>query len=132
VEFSIKRISQKRKASFKDIDHEAAYFCRHLNIEVSSATEISAILTDIENSLNKSAEDALNRAIVTVDAIDEAKDKSGIIRIGWCGEEDCDDQICKFLDLNMLGTPIKDEGYSGNCGQCGKPTNVVAYYAKSY
>jgi len=95
-------------------------------------TEISAILTDIENSLNKSAEDALNRAIVTVDAIDEAKDKSGIIRIGWCGEEDCDDQICKFLDLNMLGTPIKDEGYSGNCGQCGKPTNVVAYYAKSY
>jgi hypothetical protein len=52
--------------------------------------------------------------------------------MGWCGDTECDDQIVKYLEINMLGTPINDEGFNGNCAQCGKPTNVVAYYAKTY
>ncbi len=90
------------------------------------------ILNDIQASLLKIGEQMLEDSINTVDAIDEAKGKTGVIRVGWCGEPDCDDQMCKLLEINMLGTPIIDEGYSGNCGQCGKPTTTVAYYAKSF
>jgi len=93
---------------------------------------IAEILENMEDTLYSAAEQLLKDSIITVDAIDEAQDKSGIFRLGWCGETECDDQICKYLDMNMLGTPILDEGYSGNCAQCGKPTKTVAYYAKSY
>ncbi len=96
------------------------------------SSSVKDILSKIEDALYKNSEKLLNEFIVTVDALEEAKDKRGIIRIGWCGEEECDDQIVKYLDMNMLGTPIHDEGYSGNCGQCGKPTNIVAYYSKTY
>lgn len=89
-------------------------------------------LSNIEESLWNNAERVLKENITTVDALEEAKDKKGIIRIGWCGDEECDDQIVNYLDMNMLGTPINDEGYSGKCGSCGKPTNIVAYYALSY
>jgi prolyl-tRNA synthetase len=94
--------------------------------------EIKALFSEIEESLFQSAKQKLDKSIVTVDAISEAKDNSGVIRVGWCGELECDDQICQYLDMSMLGTPISDEGYSGNCAQCGKPTNMPAYYAKSY
>jgi prolyl-tRNA synthetase len=93
---------------------------------------VKDILTKIEESLFTNAEAKMKKAIITVDALEEAKDKSGIIRMGWCGEPECDDQIVKFLDINMLGTPIHDEGYKGNCAQCGKPTTTVAYYARTY
>jgi len=93
---------------------------------------VKDILTKIEESLLTIAETKMKEAIITVDALEEAKDKSGILRMGWCGEPECDDQIVKFLDINMLGTPIQDEGYKGNCAQCGKPTTTVAYYSRTY
>jgi prolyl-tRNA synthetase len=93
---------------------------------------VKEILTEIEESLFKNIEKIMKESIITVDALDEAKNRKGIIRIGWCGDPECDDQIVKYIDMNMLGTPIKDEGYSGNCGQCGKPTTTVAYYSRTY
>ncbi len=93
---------------------------------------VEETLSSIEEYLFKTAEQRLRESIFTVDSIEEAKNKKGIIRVGWCGELECDDQMCEYLDMTQLGIPTKDEGYSGNCGQCGKPTNIVAYYAKSY
>lgn len=95
-------------------------------------SSVSKILNSIEDSLLKNAEKILNESVTTVDALDDAKDKAGVLRMGWCGEPECDDQIVSFLDMNMLGTPVDDEGYSGSCAQCGKPTNIVAYYSKTY
>jgi prolyl-tRNA synthetase len=93
---------------------------------------VRELLSEIESSLWENADRMLKDSIITVDAIDEARDKSGVIRVGWCGDPECDDQMCKFIEMNMLGTPIDDEGFSGNCGQCGKPTTKVAYYARTY
>ena len=93
---------------------------------------INSILAKIEEEMYERARTTLEESIIKIDALDDAKDRSGIFRMGWCGEPECDDQIVQYLDLNMLGTPIHDEGYSGNCAQCGKPTETVVYYAKSY
>jgi prolyl-tRNA synthetase len=106
---------------------ERAIVKRDLIIE-----DTKRLLDSIQDSLLRNAEKMLQDSIINIDAIDEAKDKTGIFRMGWCGETECDDQIVQYLELNMLGTPIKDENYSGNCAQCGKPTEIVAYYAKSY
>ncbi len=94
--------------------------------------EVAETLVSIEESMYNNAQKLMNDSIITIDSIEEAKDKTGIFRMGWCGDPECDDQIVKYLDLNMLGTPIKNEGYSGNCAQCGKPTQTVVYYAKTY
>jgi prolyl-tRNA synthetase len=94
--------------------------------------EVKKLLDDISSSLWDSAEKLLNDSITNGDNAYDIKDPKSIVRIGWCGEPGCDDQIVKHLDMNMLGTPMTDEGYSGNCGLCGKPTKQVAYYAKTY
>jgi prolyl-tRNA synthetase len=94
--------------------------------------EVKKLLDNISDSLWEQSEKLLNDSITNVDNVYDVKEVKGIIRIGWCGETECDDQIVKHLDINMLGTPTKDEGYSGKCGLCGKPTKQVAYYAKTY
>jgi prolyl-tRNA synthetase len=105
---------------------------RELVKRESISATVSEILKNIETSLYTTANEQLKASVTTIDALEEAKDKQGIIRLGWCGEPECDDQIVAYIEMNMLGTPMNDEGYSGNCAQCGKPTKLVAYYAKTY
>jgi prolyl-tRNA synthetase len=98
--------------------------------EVTS--EVQKLMEELANTLLKQSDKLLQDSITTVDNVYDVKESSGIIRLGWCGNTDCDDQIVKHIDMNMLGTPVGDEGYSGNCGLCGKPTETIAYYAKTY
>jgi prolyl-tRNA synthetase len=95
-------------------------------------SNISSLLDDISDGLLANSEKLLNDSIINVDNIYDVSEPKGIVRVGWCGSVDCDDSIVKQIDMNMLGTPVKDEGFSGNCGLCGKSTEMVAYYAKTY
>ncbi|WP_455391480.1 proline--tRNA ligase [[Eubacterium] cellulosolvens] len=105
----------------------------HINLDRGEiVASVKQLLDKVSAALWVKSEKLIQDSILNLDSVYEAKNVSGIVRIGWCGEPECDDLIVKHLDMNMLGTPIKDEGYSGNCGQCGKPTKQVAYYAKTY
>ena len=93
--------------------------------------QIRKILDTMETDLYNAAEEQLQAGITAVDNMDDAKDVTGIVKMGWCGEEECGLMMAEFLDKDMLGVPIDEEGFQGNCGQCGKPTENPAYFAKA-
>jgi prolyl-tRNA synthetase len=66
---------------------------------------------------------------VTVDSLVGLPEK--MIRAGWCGEESCGHEIESKSDRNILGTPVADENFSGNCVVCGKPTKTPVYLARA-
>ncbi len=92
---------------------------------------LQTLLAKISDDLYAKADSTLKEGITTVDIIDDAKDVKGVVRMGWCGEEDCGLQMVEYLDKDMLGVPIDAEQFEGQCGQCGKPTETVAYFAKA-
>lgn len=92
---------------------------------------VKALLDDIADNLLEKAESNLKSSIFSVESIEEAKKKKGILRIGWCGEEFCGKEIEETLEVSTLGTPLEKEDFKGKCLLCGKETEIVSYVAKS-
>jgi prolyl-tRNA synthetase len=93
---------------------------------------IKETLGEIADNLEKRAYELLKENIILATSLEEAKDANGIVRIGWCGEESCGLEMEESTDMKVLGTPVEKEEFNGQCLICGKPTEIVAYMAKTY
>jgi len=98
--------------------------------DLNAAVEKS--LEAIAGNMLQEADTFLQTKIKTVDDLREAAEWDGIVYGGWCGETDCGLQMEEYLDRNMLGIPIDSKKFKGGCMQCGKPTDVGVYLAKTY
>lgn len=104
--------------------------------------ECTRALEEVEKELRRRAAEIQENGIRDVDSLDDAldllKNWDGILRTRWCGEMDCAEQIEKTLDRSFLGFPMADmdtgelQKESGNCMNCGRPTDTVVFLSKSY
>jgi prolyl-tRNA synthetase len=93
---------------------------------------IKAELQDLERSLYANAEKLLKDNMHCALTIEEAKQKTGIVTLPWCGNKDCALEIENVLEGNTLGEPIENAGCSEHCPVCSSPANTWMRYAKSY
>jgi prolyl-tRNA synthetase len=93
---------------------------------------IKTELRDLEQSLYTNAETLLKENMHTVLTIEEAKQKTGIVALPWCGNKDCALEIENVLEGNTLGEPIENADCSEHCPVCGSPAKTWMRYAKSY
>jgi prolyl-tRNA synthetase len=98
------------------------------NAEKAIQTELQSL----EKSLYENAKKLLNENIHCVKTIDEAKEKTGIITLPWCGNKDCALKIENVLEGNTLGEPIENAECRDFCPVCGGPAKTWMRYAKSY
>jgi prolyl-tRNA synthetase len=89
-------------------------------------------LHDLEKSLYVNAETLLKENMHSVLTIEEAKQKTGIVALPWCGNKDCALEIENVLEGNTLGEPIENADCSEHCPVCGLPAKTWMRYAKSY
>ena len=82
---------------------------------------IDQSLKDIADNLLERASEKLNAAITEIDVIDEGVDKDNILKMHWCGEEDCATEVETFLELTILGTPPDNMERIGECEKTGEP-----------
>ena len=75
------------------------------------------------------ANEVMEAGIVTVKSLENLPEK--IIRLGWCGETNCGHEIEARTNMNILGTPVDVEVFSGACVVCGKPTKTPVYIANA-
>ena len=103
-------------------------------------TFIEGSLGDMEENLLSLADEKLQSGIQEIENIDEGVDKDGILKMRWCGVEDCATEVETFLELTILGSSLGeeaseagvDEKKMGPCVYCGKPTPTVIYASKVY
>ncbi|MBN1861842.1 MAG: proline--tRNA ligase [Candidatus Thermoplasmatota archaeon] len=99
---------------------------------VNAETTIKAELKSMEKTLYQNAEKLLRENTHSVLTIEEAKEKSGIVTLPWCGTKDCALEIENVLEGNTLGEPIENAGCHERCPICGSPAKTWMRYAKSY
>ena len=94
------------------------------------AEEIPSILDKISEQMFQRAEQELGKNIVEVGSLNDLPDK--MVRLGWCGSEECGREIETATDRNILGTSIeeKDTIHGKKCVVCGKEPASMIYIAK--
>ncbi|NYT11082.1 MAG: proline--tRNA ligase [Methanomassiliicoccales archaeon] len=93
------------------------------------ADKVRSLLSEISEEMRKKAKAQLEAAVVTIESLDEVPKK--ILRMGWCGSEECGREIEETTDLNLLGTPYAPENFKGKCIVCGKETSRLVYAARA-
>jgi prolyl-tRNA synthetase len=90
---------------------------------------------DIHVNLLEKAKRILEERIFDCKTLDDVKNKiqNGIVRISWCGENECGLTIENTIGASILGIPEGELGrYSGNCPICGKKTEIAIIMSKTY
>ena len=89
-------------------------------------------LKGIERSLLKKAEERIFTGITEIGTIEEGKGKTGILKMHWCGAEECAREVEVGLEFTILGTPYAEQRDHGRCIHCRKKTDTVVFAAKTY
>ena len=134
-DWELKGVPLRLELGMKDIEKGKVTFVRRdtgektLEDRKKVAEEVKDILALVAKDLLARARKEMEAGIVTVDSLEKLPEK--MIRTGWCGDENCGHEIEAKSDMNILGTPVDDEQYSGKCVVCGKPTKSSIYLAKA-
>ncbi|MEM3494056.1 MAG: proline--tRNA ligase [Thermoplasmata archaeon] len=99
--------------------------------KVNLAEEMRTLLTKIQEALYEKARRELEAQTHWIGTIEEGKNKKGVLRFNWCGEESCGLEIERLLDVSMLGIPVNVPAKKGKCIICGKETEIVADAGRS-
>lgn len=100
-----------------------------LHDRAKAASEVRSTLDRIQAGMLTKANEVMEAGIVTVKSLENLPEK--IIRLGWCGETNCGHEIEARTNMNILGTPVDVEVFSGACVVCGKPTKTPVYIANA-
>ena len=94
---------------------------------------VEEVMAEMQWRLYENAEKDLQSRIVDLDDVPYGYDVEDVIRVGWCGEEDCATQIelnleVKFLgeDMDMKHPPIE------RCATCGAASKMTVYASRTY
>ena len=86
------------------------------------------LLDAISEDMLARAEEVQRSRVQDIDSMDDIpQDK--ILRLGWCGCDECGHKFEDTTGFKILGRPYHPEEYSGKCIICGKPVDQPAYAA---
>lgn len=127
----------------RDLEENKITLVRRDNLEKIEfkLDDIDNIATTIRELLDIIQQDMYNRALerrnsmlyeahTMEEFVDIAKSKPGFIKINWCGETSCEDNIKDTTGLKSRCI-IEDEKAEGNC-ICGQTAKYKIYFGKQY
>lgn len=96
---------------------------------------IKKLLIDIQNNLYDKALQRRNSMLYEASTYEEfkniAQNKSGFIKINWCGDVSCENQIKEDTGLKSRCI-IEEETPNGNCICCNKKGQYKIYFGRQY
>lgn len=97
--------------------------------------EVNRILEEISESLRVRAAKFFESRIYRAESIRKASqilaERGGIVKLSWCGSEECGVSIEEETGGRVLGEPL-GEMEIGKCVYCGRDSEKVIYLAKTY
>jgi prolyl-tRNA synthetase len=105
-------------------------------VEVPSGEVVNGVerlLEEVSANLMTKAWKVLDSAVVTCnDIADARKVKDKILRLGWCGEMSCAEEIEKQTETSILGFPLDCTDKLTQCAICGGRVKEIVDSAKTY
>ena len=134
-DWELKGVPLRLELGMKDIEKGKVTLVRRdtkqksLGDRKEAVSEVKRMLATIASEMMTRAQKEMEREILTTDSLTKLLDK--MVRTGWCGCEECGHEIETRTDMNILGTPVDGEKYSGRCAICGKETDTPVYLARA-
>ncbi|MCR4430550.1 MAG: proline--tRNA ligase [Tepidanaerobacteraceae bacterium] len=141
-EWEMKGVPLRLEVGPKDVEKHQVVLVRRDTGEKISVDEaemnvkIKLLLDEIQNNMFKQAKEFRDSNISEVDNFEEFKkiieEKKGFIKTHWCENEACEKHIKEQTGATLRCIPFEQDNVPGNCVVCGKKSNKVVYFAKSY
>jgi prolyl-tRNA synthetase len=100
------------------------------------ADEVRKELTDIQDNLFAMATEALAKNTHEANSLEELKtileQKGGIVRVPWCGKEECEATFKRETGGKILNIPIDQKPPNAKCAVCGEEASSTVNFGKSY
>jgi prolyl-tRNA synthetase len=136
-DWEIKGVPLRLELGGRDIQNGVVTFARRDTgekgtIDISTVGEgVELILKMISSSLYEKANNIQSTKVQEVDSLENIPEDK-ILKIGWCGSEECGHKFEDTYELKILGTPYpKEKGYKGKCIICGKETEGYTRAART-
>ncbi|MHB8585955.1 MAG: proline--tRNA ligase [Thermoplasmatota archaeon] len=113
----------------------------------AAVAQLHAALEAYGAGLKSAARAKMDDAMHTIKAAEDARNTSGILRVGWCGAEACGKLLQDKSQISVLGFPVEvafpqfglqatellilEKDQAATCAVCGKPGHFVRL-AKTY
>ena len=97
--------------------------------------KIRELFREIKRELSSRSEKWLNENIFSAEKLEDAvkiyNEKKGIVKVPWCGDDECGQKIEEETGLEALGFD-PEEKIDGICSLCGRPAKHYMYLGKKY
>jgi len=122
----------------KDIDEKSVVVVRRdtmnkTKVKTSEiATEVKTMLHDIEINMYELADNNMKKSIKLINNINEIRDEEKVLKMNWCGSEECGHKIEEKSNASILGIFLHMKKEHGKCIICGKETDNIIHIARTY
>jgi prolyl-tRNA synthetase len=100
------------------------------------AEELGRLLDEIQAGMLERARAFVASRTSDAAALDDFKRelaaRPGYVRVSWCKAQECENALIDATRTTPRNMPARDQGRPGRCIVCGKDTNTVIYYARTY
>ncbi|MDR0335339.1 MAG: proline--tRNA ligase [Methanomassiliicoccaceae archaeon] len=134
-DWEIRGVPLRLELGMKDIEKNVVTFVRRDSGEKGTISSedivpgVEMILEIIREGMFAKAWKQQKENVADIDSLKDLPERT--LRFGWCGSEECGHRLEDENNLKLLGTPYIPEKFKGKCIVCGKPTEKVAYAARS-
>jgi len=92
----------------------------------------SEIFSEISFIMYKKAKEEFDKSFIDTQDFKEMKEKEGMFKVQWCGDENCAKAMEEQTGMKLLGTLYGHNEAKGKCLLCGKESKDILVYAKSF
>jgi prolyl-tRNA synthetase len=100
------------------------------------ASRIPALLEEIQKGMFDRAKKNLVDHTYAAHSLEEAKsiigEKSGFVKMMWCGDEACEIRVKEEAGMSSRCIPFEQEHLDDHCAICGKPAQQMVYWGIAY
>ncbi|ADP77836.1 prolyl-tRNA synthetase [Methanothermus fervidus DSM 2088] len=136
-EWEMKGIPLRIEIGPKDIEKNKVVVVRRdsgekmdVKFDDNFVENIKSIIEKMNNDMRKRAWEKMKKKIYDVDDIKKCKDiinnGKGVVRVIWCGNENCGKNLEEKIKADMLGIEGKSSGKCLNCNEDGKYKVLLA------
>ena len=141
-EYEMKGIPLRIEIGPRDIENEQCVAVRRDNRSKEQVpfenlvTRVKEILEETQQGMLTRAMDNLRNNTYTAYTLEEAaelvSEKSGFVKMMWCGDEACENHVKEAAGMTSRCIPFEQEQISDKCAICGEPAKHMVYWGFAY